>query len=90
MDELAQKRFKKKMKQALEDKENKINEESEKYYTQYLDKFLKPGESMSMLTTIENIDGNYLVTFNNEVEEYVTEKRAFDLVKLIRDFEFYK
>lgn len=75
-----------KMERDRETRENKINEEAEKYYTQYLDKFLKPGDSYELVITVSNVKGEYLVTINDK-EDYISEKRAFDLVKLIREYK---
>ena len=70
----------------LLEKEIKIQEEAEKYYTQYLEKFLKPGNTYEMNITIRNKNGQYLVTVNGN-ENTVSEELAFRLVKLFKDYE---
>ena len=70
----------------LLEKEIKIQEEAEKYYTQYLEKFLKPGNTYEMNINIRNKNGQYLVTVNGN-ENTVSEELAFRLVKLFKDYE---
>ena len=70
----------------LLEKEIKIQEEAEKYYTQYLEKFLKPGNTYEMNITIRNKNGQYLVSVNGN-ENTVSEELAFRLVKLFKDYE---
>ena len=70
----------------LLEKEIKIQEEAEKYYTQYLEKFLKPGNTYEMNITITNENGQYLVAVNGN-ENTVSEELAFRLVKLFKDYE---
>ena len=70
----------------LLEKEIKIQEEAEKYYTQYLEKFLKPGNTYEMNINIRNKNGQYLVAVNGN-ENTVSEELAFRLVKLFKDYE---